>query len=434
MRTSLQVIILWLTIPALVWAQEAADEQPFELSVVTDRSEALYSANDPVEFIITLTENGKPVPNAEVDYTLSNDGQELSRGKATVVEGQATVTGTLPAPGFLRCRLSFEVGEGSEPIRALGAAGLDPLQIKPSMPVPDDFDEFWAKQKAKLAAVPMKPELSEVEVSDPEVVAYELKIDCLKSMAPVSAFYARPKNAKPKSHPAMLRVHGAGVYSSSKREALQGAQLGILTVDLNAHGVPNEKEWAYYVELNETLLHGYSHRGREDRESSYFLGMYLRLVRALDFLAAQPEWDGEVLIVKGVSQGGAQAIAAAGLDSRVSMFGAGVPALCNQPGPISGWPWLVDRRNGVTNPELLKSARYFDAVNFATRTQAEAVLSVGFIDVVCPPTSVYMAYNSLRGKKQMVNEPLMGHASPKGIKDIFTGIFLEHAERVKSSD
>ncbi len=433
MHTSLQVI-LWLAIPSLLWAQQPADEQPFELLVVTDRSEALYSVNDPVNFIIKLSENGRPVPNGEIDYILSNDGQELSRGKATVIEGQAIVTGTLPAPGFLRCQLSFELAEDGEPITARAAAGFDPLEIKPSMPVPDDFDEFWDEQKRRLAAVPMNPVFTEVESSNPGIAVYDLKIDCLEAMAPVSAYFAKPKGAKPKSHPAMLRVHGAGIYSSSKWEAIEGAKMGMLTLDLNAHGVANGKPREYYAELESTLLKGYSGRGRENRESCYFLAMYLRMVRAMDFLAAQPEWDGKVLTVKGVSQGGAQAIAAAGLDSRVSIFGAGIPALCNQPGPISGWPWLVARPNGMPDPGMLQTSRYFDPVNFATRTQAAAVLSVGFIDRVCPPSTVYMAYNNLRGEKQMVNRPLMNHASPQDIKDIFTGIFLEHVEQAKMSD
>jgi cephalosporin-C deacetylase-like acetyl esterase len=88
----------------------------------------------------------------------------------------------------------------------------------------------------------------------------------------------------------------------------------------------------------------------------------------------------------------------------------------------------------MPDPGMLQTSRYFDPVNFATRTQAAAVLSVGFIDRVCPPSTVYMAYNNLRGEKQMVNRPLMNHASPQDIKDIFTGIFLEHVEQAKMSD
>lgn len=80
-------------------------------------------------------------------------------------------------------------------------------------------------------------------------------------------------------------------------------------------------------ELSRGELKDYRNAGHEDRETCYFKGMFLRLVRAIDFLTSQPEWDGKTLIVYGSSQGGYQAIVAAGLDSRVSYFCAGVPRM-----------------------------------------------------------------------------------------------------------
>ena len=44
---------------------------------------------------------------------------------------------------------------GEEGYSALGGAGIDPLKLKPSLPVPADFDTFWATQKKQLAAVPV---------------------------------------------------------------------------------------------------------------------------------------------------------------------------------------------------------------------------------------------------------------------------------------
>lgn len=154
--------------------------------------------------------------------------------------------------------------------------------------------------------------------------------------------------------------------------------------------------------------------------------------RAIEFLAVQPEWDGKILIVKGTSQGGSQAIVAAGLDNRVTMIGANIPAMCNQPGPVSGWPWLVDRPYGKPNPQMLKAARYFDPVNFASRSKAKAIISVGFIDVVCPPTTVYLAYNNFRNKKQIINRPLMSHAAEPDIKGIFAYAFKEYIQERKN--
>jgi cephalosporin-C deacetylase-like acetyl esterase len=201
-------------------------------------------------------------------------------------------------------------------------------------------------------------------------------------------------------------------------------------MDINAHGIPNGKPKEFYEELSAGPLKGYPQFGRESRDTCYFLGMFLRLQRALDFLAAQPQWNGRVLCVIGHSQGGGQALAAAGLDPRVTFIGAGVPAICDHTGRaigrINGWPKLVPDKDGKPDPTVLQVARYFDGMNFATRSKAEAILSVGFIDTVCPPTSVYAAYNNLPGKKQMVVKPLMKHAATADIIEAFNKAMWAH--------
>lgn len=206
----------------------------------------------------------------------------------------------------------------------------------------------------------------------------------------------------------MLFVHGAGVRSAILRTDI--AAEGVLALDINAHGIPNGQPAEFYKELASGRLNGYPHFGKEDRETSYFLGMYYRLMRAMEFLEAQPEWDGKVFIVEGTSQGGGQSLVAAGLNPNVTALCAGVPAMCEHTGAIAGWPLLVPRDEaGNPDPKILETSRYFDAMNFATRTKADALLSVGFIDGVCRPTSVYAAYNNLQGKKEMLNKPLMNH-------------------------
>ena len=85
-----------------------------------------------------------------------------------------------------------------------------------------------------------------------------------------------------------------------------------------------------------------------------------------------------------------------------------------------GWPKIVPYdAEGVANAKALQASRYIDAVNFASRFQGKAIMSVGFVDSVCPPSSCYAAYNLLKGKKEMLNEPLMGHAAPAHIQKAF---------------
>lgn len=219
---------------------------------------------------------------------------------------------------------------------------------------------------------------------------------------------------------------------------MEWAQKGFLAMDINAHGIPNDQPDRFYTDLANGELKEYAFRGRESRETVYFLGMFLRLVRAIDFLTAQPDWDGRTVVVFGGSQGGAQAFAAAGLDSRVTFFAALVPAMCDHTGAVvrrvAGWPKLVPKSdNGKPDAKVLEAARYYDAMNFAARIKAAGFVTVGFIDTTCPPTSVYAAYNALRVPKEIFNDPPSTHAiSPKAMQAARDAV-LRHVEAMKSA-
>ena len=404
-----------------------------EIKVVTDRPDALYKTGEEVQFLITVADGDTPVTTGKVAYLLTNDGlDKLADGALELGDKPAVVKGALDRPGFLQCEVTYHAA-GDKPCRAMAGAGVSPNDIPPSMPVPGDFDQFWADQKAQLAKVPMNPTLTPVAVSNADIECFDVQLQCLGG-APVSGYFGRPKNAKPGSLPAILWVHGAGVRSSSLGNAISGAGRGMLSMDINAHGIPNGKPAEYYEELKQGALKDYRIAGRESRDAIYFRCMYLRLVRAIDFLTSQPEWNGKTLAVVGHSQGGGQALAAGGLDPRVTVIGAGVPAICDHTGRaigrINGWPKLVPMgSDGKPEPLSLEASRYVDAVNFASRCKADAIMSVGFIDRTCPPTTNYAAYNQLQGMKQVINKPLMGHSATSDIHQAFLEFIEASFER-----
>ena len=165
--------------------------------------------------------------------------------------------------------------------------------------------------------------------------------------------------------------------------------------------------------------------------------MFLRLVRAIDFLTAQPEWDGCTLIVHGSSQGGAQSIVAAGLDPRVSFFAAGVPAMCDHTGVavgrVNGWPKFLANPPAEPAPNIVEAERNYDAMNFATRARCAGIVTVGFIDTTCPPTSVYAAYNALAGPKQIFNDAPSTHAVSIKAGEAMRTAILAHIEKLRAA-
>lgn len=282
---------------------------------------------------------------------------------------------------------------------------VDPHKLKPGTKLPKGFDAYWKNEKEKLHALSLKARLKEVENTDKGYVCYDAELNCT-GPKPARGYFAKPQKASPGSLPIVLLVHAAGVKGSwcrsEARDALRYAKSGngALCFDLNAHGMINGQPEEYYANLESGELKDYYVQGLESRDDFYFRGMYLRLMRTLDFLTKQPEWDGKRILVIGESQGGGQALAAAGLDERVSAVVATVPAMCDWGGTLvgrkGGWPQPFEHAGDKEKMEKVLS--YFDTAHLLRRSKATIVVEIGLIDQTCPSTSIYSAINQAKGK------------------------------------
>ncbi len=404
--------------------QEA--KAPYKFEAKADRPDAVYKVGETAKFeVMLLDADGKPLDGAKFSYYLKGDFGVSARGEGVSSASKPfVVEAKLEKPGFALLSLDYRPKDSKTPIRGLVGAAFDPLQIKERRPEPADFDAFWDKAKAELAAVPMKSTEEPVKLDDnlkDKVECFDVKIDCAGG-APVSGYLAKPVGAKPRSLPAIISYHGAGVRSSGK--PLGWATQGFLAMDVNAHGLENGKPAEFYDALAKGALKDYRTRDSNDPSRIYFRGMFLRVLRALEYLKSQPEWDGENLVVVGTSQGGGQALVAAGLDHQVSFCQANVPALCFHSGILdgqeNGWPRFISMKDGKpVDPAVVATVPYYDAANFAKRIECPAILSTGFIDTTCPPTSVYAAFNNIpNSDKTIVDDLPCGHGVPKETYDL----------------
>ena len=387
----------------------------FECS--SNKEDCIYKAGEKIVFTVKLLEDGQAASDKFIQYWLHHDDKVVRRGKISAAE-ELTVETSLDKPGWAYIRVIAKDGENKElkqPTEVKGkmidetvrggiGAVIEPEKLHPVLDEPEDFDAFWDKVKAELAAVPMK-ELERVSVPDPRVQIWDVKIACAGEM-PVSAYLCMPKAAQPKSCPAIVSFHGAGVNSSAKQ--ILRAKQGFIAMDVNAHGIENGKPKAFYDDLrknfyfNKTLdadrSNFYAHWYKTDREKFYFKGMYMRVMRALEYVKSLPEWDGKNLIVSGGSQGGAQVIAACALDHDITLARAGVPAMCDHSGCLggrrSGWPRLYTEKED-RGSDIVKCASYYDGAYFAKRIKCPIWICTGFMDATCPPTSVFAAYNNI---------------------------------------
>lgn len=291
-----------------------------------------------------------------------------------------------------------------------------PEEFKPGTSRPKDFDKFWKGEKVALRALPMGMKIIPVKNVASGYQCSDVEINCL-GPKPVRGYFAKPVSAKPKSLPIVINFHAAGVSGdwcrSEPDNAMRYAKMGkgALCFDLNAHGMLNGQPDAYYTDLENGELKNYAQQGLESRQDIYFRGMYLRLIRTLDFLTSQPEWDGKRILVIGESQGGGQSLAAAGLDQRVSAVIATVPAMCDWGGSLvgrkGGWPSPFETAND--KEKMLSSLPYYDVAHLLKGSRATIVVEIGLIDMTCPSSAVYAAINQAKGKKIIFTVPYRAH-------------------------
>lgn len=403
-------LLVLLAIVAILAAQSPAIAEG--LSVNSEVKSGIYPLGKEVVFTISGAE---PVDLEEVGVTVTRDGFEKLTSVKAQKEGETLeVRFTPEAAGWYMCEAS-PAGDGS---KARAGVVVAPETITPSMPAPEDFDAFWNARRAALKAMPMQAQLKPMDGSDQAVECFDLMIPC-PDTKPVRGYYARPKGAEVHSRPAILFLRAAGVAGHWCRASAQNAmslarEYGAIVVDINAHGMLNGQPEEYYKDLEQGELRSYWTHGADDRDRFYFVGMYVRLLRAIDFVATRDEWDGKHLITTGESQGGGQSLAAAGLDRRVSAVVALVPAMCDFTGPVvgrlGGWPRPIDRDvESEQARKVIDAVRYCDNVNLAAQSRAETLIFVGLIDTTCSAPGIFAIYNRLPGSKQIVAYPHKPH-------------------------
>ena len=399
-------------------------------------NQSIANVNTLVTFTGKIT-SGKDIPsNTKVRYEEFINGI-LTRQGYTTLDKEIVLEHKMTTPGWYFVKLKM-FDKNNKPIaikNKLETASrgiiIAPQQIAVSSPRPKDFDNFWNLQRQYLNTVPVK-EITRKEISKNKkstLAAYDVKVSCAGS-SPLTGILTMPRNAKLKSLPAFVFFQGAGV---SKAVSFGGYGSKAMTLMVNAHGLENTLDKSYYQNLSKTSLKGYAHFNKDNREKIYFRDMFLRVMRALDYVKSLPQWNGKILVVRGGSQGGAQAIVAAAMDKQVTLLVAEVPAMCDHNGflaPVkrrSGWPVFYTNNK---NKKVIHTTSYYDMINFAPRITCESYITTGLTDLVSTPIGIACLYNAINSKnKHFLLHPTGGHIVPQ-IDSKFTKKFnkriIEH--------
>ncbi|MEU9047539.1 MULTISPECIES: acetylxylan esterase [unclassified Kitasatospora] len=302
--------------------------------------------------------------------------------------------------------------------------GLDELvRYRPEPSAPQDFDDFWQRTLAdarshggavKVERVTAQYGLRTVEVDDVRFPGWNGE--------PVAAWLLRPRGmAGPLPVVVTYIGYSGGRGLPTEHLFWSAAGYAQLVVDSRGQGrdTPDRGEgdgtqWA----------EGFMTRGIDFPENHYYRRLITDCARAVDAVTRLPGLDGNRILLAGGSQGGGLAIAVAGLTGdRVAAVMPDVPFLCHfrqatqiaGEGPYQEIVKYLRWHSPNRVQQTLDTLDYFDGVNFAQRATAPALFSVGLMDPVCPPSTVYAAFNHYAGEdRTMTVWPFADHGGGCG--------------------
>ena len=418
--------LLWVSAVAGVTAFVALGAGAHELDGVVmtgdaDRAKCLYKPGEKMTFTFGFkaVEEGKSLPVAPTNsyYLLiirtGDDGKRESiRLPVTDFATQIVYSTSLDRPGFVSVKPQLFATKGDKAVRPIVwnhatwtaadcGAGVEIEKLR-SSPEPADFDDFWTRQKARLAAVPVKATLTPVG-SNGWVTVYEAVVDCA-GPRPCTGYLSVPNDAaKGKRYPArvIFNSYGPPPKKAPKPQGAGGVARDRIEFRINAHGYLFGQPDAYYQALNDEISdkgsHNYAFVKEEDPEKLYFNGMALRVLRSLEYVKTLPAFNGE-LSVNGGSQGGLQCAWAASLDHDVKFVDTCVTWCCDFGGFKQGRK--VTRWRIPYTPAL----EYYDSALHAKRYAKDCRVDItraGLGDYISPPSGLAVYYNNIPGPKSI---------------------------------
>ncbi len=293
--------------------------------------------------------------------------------------------------------------------------------LREQIPEPKGFDAFWDESLRLSREAGDEPRLTPVKDTLLSTVdVYDLRFSGWRGQ-PVAAWFILPSEADGPL-PTVITYIGYSGGRGLPTDHLLYASAGYahLVVDSRGqgHDTPDHDEGD-----GPQWVHGFMTRGIHDPRDHYYRRLITDCVRAVDAARCLPHVDTDRIVVQGASQGGGLALAVAGLAGRdIAAALPDVPFLCHfrrgaETAAEGPYTELVDylRHHTRDDPErAFETLGHFDGVHFARRALAPALFSVGLMDPVCPPSTVYAAYHAYAAAKAIKVWPFADHAGGRG--------------------
>lgn len=299
---------------------------------------------------------------------------------------------------------------------------LDELRAyTPHVPEPADFDAFWAETLGEARAAGGPVHIVPIDPPFPHLRVWDMTFPGFGGQ-PIKAWFSRPASAD-HDLPILIQYQG---YGGGRGLAIEhtfwpSAGYAHLMMDTRGQG----SVWGGGGETPDPVgsasaVPGFMTRGILDHREYYYRRVFTDAVRAVDAARGLPGVNADATFIAGGSQGGGIALAVAGLVPELAGVMADVPFLCHFARGVTATdsdPFGEIRRYLATHrdheEQVFTTLSYMDGVNFAKRATAPALFSVGLMDQVCPPSTVFAAFNAYgdgrKVRKDIEVYPYNGH-------------------------
>ncbi len=284
------------------------------------------------------------------------------------------------------------------------------VQYRPERVEPADFDAFWAETLADAHRQAAPPIFERVNSGLKTVAVYDVTFSGYGGQ-PIKGWYLEPVGTNGPL-PAVVEFIGYGGGRNLPLSYLLWPSAGFAFMVMDTRGQGSAWSSGDTPDLPDganPFFPGFMTQGILDPKTYYYRRVYTDAVRAVETMRDHAHVDASRIAVNGGSQGGGLSIAAAGLaPDIVSVCLADVPFLCHfrravEIAPDGPYPeiskYLSIHRDHIAR--VFDTLSYFDGMNLAARCKASCLYSAGLMDTICPPSTVFAAYNQVAAEKEI---------------------------------
>jgi cephalosporin-C deacetylase len=283
-------------------------------------------------------------------------------------------------------------------------------EYRPPRSEPADFDAFWRQTLAEARSIPLQARFEAVENGLSLVESYDLSFRGFGGQ-PIRGWFQLPRR-RSGLLPCVVEFIGYGGGRGHPIDWLLWSNVGYahLVMDTRGQGSVWRRGDTPDVEPEGSPPQppGFVTRGILNPLSYYYRRLITDAVRSVEAAQSHPAVDVQRIAVSGASQGGGLALAVGGLVPSVQVVMPDVPFLCHYRRAVEitdSEPYheivVYCRTHRDKVETVFNTLAYFDGVNFAARSRNRAFFSVALMDEICPPSTVFAAYNHYAGPKQI---------------------------------